>query len=109
MNLTYRSPDKRLQAAWPDKYQHIAVKDMALSDYDAHRLETEALIGAGYVTAGMGIVVSCYNAFNRSNLMAGLVMRHLGLSGDEAVERIRRVRGPVALKNKSFEDYLRGG
>ena len=43
--------------------------------------------------------------FNRSGLMAGLILIELGMPGAEAVARLRAKR-PGALFNEMFADYL---
>lgn len=47
----------------------------------------------------------CTHGMNRSGLMAGLVLRELGMSGGEIVERIV-TRRPGALSNVSFRQIL---
>jgi protein-tyrosine phosphatase len=42
---------------------------------------------------------------NRSGLVAGLLLRELGIEGAEAVERIRAAR-PGALSNLHFREML---
>ena len=43
--------------------------------------------------------------FNRSGLVAGLILKSLGMPGDAAVLRIRE-RRPGALYNDRFAEYL---
>jgi hypothetical protein len=43
--------------------------------------------------------------FNRSGLVAGLILTSLGMPGEVAVSRIRE-RRPGALYNDRFADYL---
>jgi protein-tyrosine phosphatase len=43
--------------------------------------------------------------FNRSALMAGVILTYLGMKGPEAVELIRQ-RRPGALFNENFASYL---
>jgi protein-tyrosine phosphatase len=43
--------------------------------------------------------------FNRSALLAGLILHRLGMSGPAAVERLRQ-RRPGALFNEQFAAYL---
>ena len=45
--------------------------------------------------------------FNRSGLVAGLILKALGVSGTAAVTRIRE-RRPGALFNDRFAEYLVG-
>jgi protein-tyrosine phosphatase len=43
--------------------------------------------------------------FNRSALVAGVILNKLGMGGSEIVERIR-ARRPGALFNEVFANYL---
>lgn len=52
------------------------------------------------------VVVVCKQGLNRSALMAGRILRGVGLSGDEAVAAIRAAR-PGALNNVTFEQLVR--
>ena len=61
----------------------------------------------GHLRHGHRVLVSCNQGRNRSGLVVGLVLvRYLGLSGEEAYGRIVAARGPGALANESFRHYL---
>lgn len=47
------------------------------------------------------LLVMCHHGMNRSGLMTGLVLRELGLSGSEAINRIVAAR-PGSLSNRAF-------
>lgn len=49
--------------------------------------------------------IVCSQGLNRSALVTGLVLRHLGIPGAEAIELIRRTR-PGALTNSAFEKLV---
>ena len=51
------------------------------------------------------IYVMCTHGMNRSGLVTGLLLRSLGVSGTETVDRIRAAR-PGALSNLHFRDML---
>jgi protein-tyrosine phosphatase len=51
------------------------------------------------------VLSHCSGGFNRSGLVAGLILNELGVSGAEALARIR-ARRPGALFNETFADYL---
>ena len=51
------------------------------------------------------VLSHCTGGFNRSGLVAGLILTELGMSGAEALARIRAKR-PGALYNGTFADYL---
>lgn len=52
------------------------------------------------------VFVMCQYGMNRSGLATGLLLRELGIDGDETVRRIVRAR-PGALSNDSFRRLLR--
>lgn len=60
----------------------------------------EALV-APTLAAPPRVYVLCKQGFNRSALVAGRILRRLGLSGEEAVSEIRGLR-PGALNNQTF-------
>jgi protein-tyrosine phosphatase len=63
-------------------------------------------LGANIVKAGHRVLSHCGLGFNRSALVAGLILYKLGMSGPDVVERLRE-RRPGALFNDCFADYLR--
>ena len=63
-------------------------------------------LGASIVTAGHKVLSHCGMGFNRSALVAGVILYKLGMPGPDIVERLRE-RRPGALFNDCFADYLR--
>ena len=61
---------------------------------------------AELVRAGDKVVVNCMSGLNRSGLLVGRALVALGYSPTEAVELIRRARGPHALSNRQFTRFL---
>jgi hypothetical protein len=61
---------------------------------------------ADLVRAGNKVVVNCMSGLNRSGLLVGRALVALGYSPTEAVELIRRARGPHALSNRQFTRFL---
>ena len=61
------------------------------------------------VSAGQRVLITCHAGWNRSGLVTGLTLRHLGMSAKNAIRLIRDMRGPDALHNMVFvriiEDY----
>ena len=55
--------------------------------------------------SGHRVLVHCRMGLNRSPLVAGVVLHHLGWSGREAIERLRE-RRPGALFNEHYSAYL---
>ena len=63
-------------------------------------------LGANIMKAGHRVLSHCGLRFNRSALVAGLILYKLGMPGPDVVERLRE-RRPGALFNDCFADYLR--
>ena len=78
--------------------------------YDEHlpslvRLEAIGSLGAHLIRGGYRVLCHCGMGFNRSALVAGVILWKLGMNGPEVVERIRE-RRPGALFNEVFVEYL---
>jgi protein-tyrosine phosphatase len=69
------------------------------------RLHAVARFGAMLVKAGHKLLSHCGLGYNRSALVAGLILMYLGKSGTQAVEELRR-RRPGALYNQTYASYL---
>lgn len=69
--------------------------------------EDAARCVARKVQRGRRVLVTCAMGLNRSGLVTGLALRRLGIGGDEAVELVRRARGPRALSNRAFAAMVR--
>ena len=74
---------------------------------DLPKLHAVARLGASLIEAGHKVLSHCGMGFNRSALVAGLSLVHMGLTGEEAFALLRRKR-PGALFNDVFAAYLRG-
>lgn len=72
---------------------------------DLTRLHAVAELGASLVGRGQRVLCHCLMGLNRSALIAGLILVHLGKSGREALALLKD-RRPGALYNKMFADYL---
>ena len=74
-----------------------------------HRQAEEAglriTLGATLMASGHRVLVHCSTGFNRSALVAGLILTETGLSGREALARVREQR-PGALFNDTFAEFL---
>lgn len=86
-------------------YLYFPIFDENLPDLD--RLHGIAQLGARLVRSGQPVLSHCGAGFNRSALVAGLILVELGWSGAEAVQRLRQ-RRPGALFNETFAGYLSG-
>ena len=69
------------------------------------RLDAVATLGAELIRGGHRVLSHCGLGFNRSALVAGVILNKLGLRGPEIVGRIRE-RRPGALFNDVFAAYL---
>jgi protein-tyrosine phosphatase len=86
-------------------YVYFPIYDEALPD--AARLDAVAMMGAHLVQSGHRVLAHCGMGYNRSALIAGRILHHLGgMSGPAVVERLRE-RRPGALFNDTFAEHLR--
>jgi len=72
---------------------------------DLAKLNAVARLGAQLVQDGHKVLAHCGLGLNRSALMAGLILNHLGMKGSDAVSLLRE-RRPGALYNETFASYL---
>ncbi len=73
--------------------------DLALPVAEAHR----------DLKAGKRVLIRCQAGLNRSGLVMALVLIRDGYAPDEAIALIRQQRGPDALFNGRFVDWLCNG
>jgi protein-tyrosine phosphatase len=69
------------------------------------KLEAVATLGASLIRDGHRVLSHCGMGFNRSALIAGLILNRLGVAGPDAVRRLRE-RRPGALFNDVFAAHL---
>jgi protein-tyrosine phosphatase len=69
------------------------------------RLDAVGTLGAQLIRTGHRVLSHCGMGFNRSALVAGVILNKLGVPGTEIVTRIR-TRRPGALFNDVFANYL---
>ena len=84
-------------------YIYFPIFDEDLPNLD--KLDAVGSLGARIVTAGHRVLSHCGLGFNRSALVAGVILNKLGMPGPEVVQRLRE-RRPGALFNDCFADYL---
>ena len=84
-------------------YIYFPIFDEDLPNLD--KLDAVGSLGARIVTAGHHVLSHCGLGFNRSALVAGVILNKLGMPGPEVVQRLRE-RRPGALFNDCFADYL---
>jgi hypothetical protein len=89
----------------PDQilYVYFPIYDEALPNME--KLEAVADMAARLIRSGHRVLSHCRMGFNRSALVAGLTLCRLGMTGPEAVERLRSCR-PGALFNEIFAAHL---
>lgn len=73
---------------------------------DPETIRLLARLVAGLVLAGRRVVVNCAAGLNRSGLLVARALIELGHGNEEAIEIVRRARGPDALSNRYFERWL---
>jgi protein-tyrosine phosphatase len=69
------------------------------------KLRAIARLGASLITDGHRVLSHCGMGYNRSALVAGLILIELGMTGPQAVHRLRE-RRPGALFNDGFAACL---
>src|SRR5689334_22602111 len=84
-------------------YVYFPIYDEGLPDLA--KLDAVADMGAGLIRSGHRVLSHCGMGFNRSALVAGLILLRQGMSGTDAVRRLRGCR-PGALFNSVFADHL---
>ncbi|MGZ5492348.1 MAG: protein-tyrosine phosphatase family protein [Thermoanaerobaculia bacterium] len=84
-------------------YVYLPIYDEELPDLA--RLEAVAMLGAHLVRSGRRVLSHCGMGFNRSALVAGLILHKMGMEGPAIVERLR-ARRPGALFNEVFARYV---
>jgi protein-tyrosine phosphatase len=86
-------------------YLYYPIRDEELPC--TRKLHAVGRLVADLVRARHVALVHCRMGFNRSNLVIATALTYLGMSGEEAVTHLQRVR-PGALYNEAFADYLKG-
>lgn len=84
-------------------YVYLPIHDGDLPNLE--RLHAVGRLAAELVGKGHVLLSHCGMGLNRSALIAALVLMHHGMTGPQAVERLR-ARRPGALFNEVFANYL---
>lgn len=84
-------------------YVYFPIRDEGLPDLS--KLHALARLGARLVANSETVLAHCGMGFNRSALVAGLVLTYLGMKGEDAVALLGEKR-PGALFNENFAAYL---
>jgi hypothetical protein len=87
------------------RYTFLLLDDVPwIEDPDAIHALGRAV--ADMVASGQRVVVNCAAGLNRSGLIVGRAMIHLGYAPRDAIRLIRAARGSHALYNRVFEEFL---
>ena len=88
---------------------HAPIDDAILIEEEARRAVTAAREVISRLGRGETVLVTCAAGLNRSGLVCGLVLTGgtARMSPDRAIALIRAVRGPDALSNVTFTDFIR--
>lgn len=70
-----------------------------------HKLDALGNLGASIVSSGHRLLSHCGMGYNRSALVAGVILNKLGMPGPAIVQRLRE-RRPGALFNDCFAAYI---
>lgn len=84
-------------------YVYFPIFDEELPDLA--RLEAVAMMGAHLVQNGHRVLSHCGMGFNRSALVAALILHKLGMEGPAIIEQLR-ARRPGALFNEVFAGHV---
>jgi hypothetical protein len=84
-------------------YVYFPIYDEDLPDLA--KFHAVARMAASLVAAGHKVLSHCGMGFNRSALLAGLILVYMGAEGKDAVHLLKS-RRPGALFNQVFADYL---
>jgi hypothetical protein len=71
------------------------------------KLHAIGRLGASVIRSGHRVLSHCGMGYNRSALVAGLILNRLGMPGPAVVQRLRE-RRPGALFNDCFAAYVEG-
>jgi predicted protein tyrosine phosphatase len=86
-------------------YIYFPIEDDDRTLPDLTKLRGIARLAASLIGEGHRVLSHCGMGFNRSALMAGLILIELGMPGTQAVARLRE-RRPGALFNPGFAAFL---
>ena len=90
----------------PDpRYRFHPIDDVP-SIVDAEMIHSVGERIAALVSEGKHVAVNCLGGVNRSGLLVGRALVELGYTPEEAIEAVRRARGPMALSNQHFVRFL---
>jgi protein-tyrosine phosphatase len=86
-------------------YLYFPIADEELPEEEA--LRAVGRLVAELVRARRVVLVHCLLGLNRSNLLVAVALSYLGMTGSDAVRRLREIQ-PAALYNETFYSYALG-
>lgn len=89
------------------RHEYLRIPDGPLTLADRQRLDRLADLAADHVHARRPVLIRCQAGYNRSALVAGLVLLRLGATAHQAIAAIQDRRSRYALHNEHFCRYLR--
>ena len=95
-------PQVRLQA--DGLWLQVPILDDEMTDPTGVR--NAALTAAERVGAGRRVLVHCWAGLNRSGVVTARALMAMGATATEAIAAVREARGPYALSNAAFVEWL---
>jgi hypothetical protein len=91
--------------------EHVVSRlaDAVLDEQNEARVRELGSLVAAAVSDARRVLVRCSGGLNRSGVVVAEALVQLGHAPDEAVALVRAARGPWALTNPGFVEFLRRG
>ena len=89
----------------PDKYLYIYFPIFDEDLPNLSKLHAIGKLGASVISSGHRVLSHCGMGFNRSALVAGVILHEMGMTGPDIIARLR-TRRPGALFNDKFAAYV---
>jgi len=93
-----------VQLAVDGLWMHVPIWDREMEDPTGVRAAARAV--AERVAAGRRVLVHCAAGLNRSGVVSARALMFMGHPVAEAIARVRAARGPYALSNPDFVEWL---
>ena len=93
-------------ADWKVQEFRYGVSDASITDIDLARLREAVEFGYARWKSGDRVLIRCQAGLNRSGLVLALILIKDGLTPEAAIKLIRDNRGPDALFNSNFTNWL---
>jgi hypothetical protein len=91
---------------WGISERRFGFPDAELDDNNLGEIHAISDWAYGEWKSGKNVLIRCQAGLNRSGLCTALVLMKDGLSSSDAIALIRNKRGPDALFNTNFVQYL---